>query len=251
MTLGRSLESARRERWGVILAGGDGFRLRSLTQTIAGDDRPKQFCSILGEETLLNQTRRRAGLLIPAGRTLVAVTRCHERFYAPLVAETGSEAVVVQPENRGTAPAILLALLRVAARAPAASVAILPSDHHVSEDGAFMAYVDAAFDAILAHPGLVTLLGITPDGAEAEYGWIERDEWIRGQGPGALYRVRRFLGEAVARRGGGAPGARVPLEQLRHGGARSDAARANPERAPRPVRRVHRDPANARYQGRR
>ncbi len=192
MTLGRSLESARRERWAVILAGGDGFRLRSLTRTIAGDDRPKQFCPVLGEETLLDQTRRRAGLLIPAGRTVVAVTRCHERFYSPLVAETGPEAVVVQPENRGTAPAILLALLRVAARAPAASVAIFPSDHHVSDDGAFMAYVDAAFDAVLSRPDLVTLLGITPDRAEAEYGWIERDEWIRGQGPGALYRVRRF-----------------------------------------------------------
>jgi mannose-1-phosphate guanylyltransferase len=104
----------------------------------------------------------------------------------------GPDAAVVQPENRGTAPAILLALLRVAARAPAGSVAILPSDHYVSDDRAFMAYVDAAFDAVLAHPDLVTLLGITPDGAEAEYGWIERDEWIRGQGPGALYRVRRF-----------------------------------------------------------
>ncbi len=55
MTLGRSLESARRERWGVILAGGDGFRLRSLTRTITGDDRLKQFCPILGEETLLDQ----------------------------------------------------------------------------------------------------------------------------------------------------------------------------------------------------
>ncbi len=192
MTLGRSLDSARRERWGVILAGGDGFRLRSLTRIIAGDDRPKQFCPILGQETLLDQTRRRAGLLIPPARTLMAVTRCHERFYAPLLAGAGPDAVVVQPENRGTAPAILLALLRVAARAPAASVAVFPSDHYVSDDRAFMAYVDAAFDAALARPDLVTLLGITPDRAEAEYGWIERDEWIRGQGPGALYRVRRF-----------------------------------------------------------
>ena len=45
-------------RWAIILAGGDGTRLRSLTRTIAGDERPKQFCSILGEETLLEQTRR-------------------------------------------------------------------------------------------------------------------------------------------------------------------------------------------------
>ena len=69
MTLGRSLEAARKERWGVILAGGEGVRLRPLTRMIVGDDRPKQFCPILGRETLLEQTRRRASLLIPQERT--------------------------------------------------------------------------------------------------------------------------------------------------------------------------------------
>lgn len=192
MILGRSLQQARRQRWAVILAGGDGFRLRPLTRIIAGDDRPKQFCPVLGGETLLDQTRRRTSLLIPPERTLVVLTRAHERFYAPRVADMGPGSLVVQPENRGTAPAILLGFLRIAAQAPAGSVAIFPSDHYVSDDRAFMAYVDAAFDAVLARPDLVALLGITPDSPEAEYGWIERDEWIRGQGPGALYRVRRF-----------------------------------------------------------
>jgi mannose-1-phosphate guanylyltransferase len=55
-----------------------------------------------------------------------------------------------------------------------------------------MAYVGAAFEAVHDRPDLVALLGITPDRAEMEYGWIERGEWIRGQGPGALYRVSRF-----------------------------------------------------------
>jgi len=34
-------------RWAVILAGGDGTRLRSFTRHIAGDDRPKQFCPVI------------------------------------------------------------------------------------------------------------------------------------------------------------------------------------------------------------
>ena len=47
-------------RWGVILAGGDGERLRPLTRLIAGDDRPKQFCPLLeGKKTLLEQTQLR------------------------------------------------------------------------------------------------------------------------------------------------------------------------------------------------
>jgi len=47
------------DHWAVILAGGEGTRLRSMTRTIAGDDRPKQFCPLVDERTLLEQTRQR------------------------------------------------------------------------------------------------------------------------------------------------------------------------------------------------
>jgi hypothetical protein len=33
--------------WALILAGGDGTRLRALTRQITGDPRPKQFCPLL------------------------------------------------------------------------------------------------------------------------------------------------------------------------------------------------------------
>jgi mannose-1-phosphate guanylyltransferase len=48
-----------RHRWAVFLAGGDGTRLRSLTLRIAGDLRPKQFCRVFGEQSLLGETRAR------------------------------------------------------------------------------------------------------------------------------------------------------------------------------------------------
>ena len=51
-------------RWCVILAGGDGKRLLPYTRGIAGDDRPKQFCRVIGGETLLEQTRRRAAQIV-------------------------------------------------------------------------------------------------------------------------------------------------------------------------------------------
>ena len=57
-------------RWGVVLAGGDGVRLRRLTQHIAGDDRPKQFCRIYGDATLIEQARRRAERSIRPDRVL-------------------------------------------------------------------------------------------------------------------------------------------------------------------------------------
>ena len=119
-----------RHHWAVILAGGDGVRLRSMTRGIAGDDRPKQFCPLVGEDALLTERRKRAALTVPAHRTLVVVNRAHERFYTPLLADLSAPALVAQPENRGTAPAILYALLVLAGRqAEADTVAFLPSDH--------------------------------------------------------------------------------------------------------------------------
>jgi len=177
-------------RWAVILAGGDGLRLRSLTRDITGDDRPKQFCPVLGGGTLLEETCRRAALAVPPSRTVVVVTRSHEPFYAPLLGSLGTGPSVIQPANRGTAAGILYPLFRLAALAPTASVVILPSDHHFSDDTRFMAHVSAAFDTVETRLPHVLLLGITPDTHESEYGWIEPGDLLPGPCP--MYQVRRF-----------------------------------------------------------
>ncbi|HZD41773.1 MAG TPA: sugar phosphate nucleotidyltransferase, partial [Terriglobales bacterium] len=65
----KRLASHKRE-WAVILAGGDGTRLKSLTRKIAGDERPKQFCPILGAPTLLEETQRRTALELARERTV-------------------------------------------------------------------------------------------------------------------------------------------------------------------------------------
>jgi mannose-1-phosphate guanylyltransferase len=185
----------------IVLAGGDGTRLRALTRALTGDDRPKQFCPILGQDTLLEQTRRRARMLVEPERLLTVVTRRHQRFYSPLLADAPPSSVVVQPDNRGTATAIALALLHL--REPEAPVVVLPSDHYVSDDAAFMARVEGAGEAVLARPDLVVLLGIAPDRPEVEFGWIEPGPLILSAGPWPLYRVTRFWekpGLAVAAR---------------------------------------------------
>src|ERR1700751_3531801 len=74
----------RTERWAIILAGGDGTRLQSMTRNITGDDRPKQFVPVIGGSTLLDQTRSRVALSVLPGRTLYVVTEKHRRFYHSL-----------------------------------------------------------------------------------------------------------------------------------------------------------------------
>jgi mannose-1-phosphate guanylyltransferase len=103
----------------VILAGGDGTRLQSLTRTLAGGDGPKQFCRLLSDRSLLADTRRRAMRLIASDRLFTVVTRKHGHFYGPDLAGAASGTVVVQPENRDTAPAIFYATgHRLLARRP-------------------------------------------------------------------------------------------------------------------------------------
>lgn len=179
--------------WGVILAGGDGTRLRALTRRISGDDRPKQFCPVLGERTLLDQTRRRAAHVVGPDRTLIVLTQTHEPYYRHLLDTTPASTLVVQPENRGTAPAILLATRRLVALGAREPVVLLPSDHHVSDDAAFMSHVADAFDAVTEHPDLVVLLGIEAARPEVEYGWIEPGAPIVGSWSSRLRRVRRFV----------------------------------------------------------
>jgi mannose-1-phosphate guanylyltransferase len=182
----------RDERWAVILAGGDGTRLQSMTRTITGDDRPKQFVPVIGGSTLLDQTRSRVALSVSPSQTLFVVTEKHRRFYQPLAQSVSQNLLIEQPANKGTAPAILYALLRVAAKSPKAIVALFPSDHYFADDEEFMAHVDLAFDAAQVQPQTVTLLGITPSGPETEYGWIEPQRSILGSLPRSITHVSRF-----------------------------------------------------------
>lgn len=179
-------------RRAVILAGGDGTRLKSLTRAISGDERPKQFCPLMKGESLLELTQKRTARLIKPEHTFFSLTKKHERFFEPLRQDVKRENLVVQPSNKGTAPAILYSLLRVAAQTPQATVAFFPSDHYFSDDAEFMRQVEKAFRFAERNSQAIILLGLEAEKPETAYGWIEPAESVFGEVAGAVSRVARF-----------------------------------------------------------
>src|SRR5579863_2831905 len=119
--------------WAVLLAGGDGTRLLPLTRRICGGDRPKQFCPMFGNRTLLALTRERIAPLVSPDKTLFAVVESHRRFYETELADVSPSKIVVQPANRGTSAAIVYSLLRIARTDPYAIVAFFPTDHYYAD----------------------------------------------------------------------------------------------------------------------
>ncbi len=178
--------------WAAVLAGGDGTRLRPLVDRLHSDGRPKQFASVLGGRSLLRETLDRVGILIPPERTLVVGRRSHERFLEEELAEFRAATVLLQTDNRGTAPGILLPAHWIARLDPEAVMAVFPSDHFILGSNAFMVHVSQAVAFARAHPDRILLVGAPPSHPEPDLGWVETGDPIGATASGPICRVVRF-----------------------------------------------------------
>lgn len=163
----------RQNLWGIVLAGGEGTRVREFLRRRCGGRGIKQFCAVVGRRSMLEHTLARVERLIPRERTLVVVSEDHRAEASLQLAHWPAENIIWQPMNRDTAPGILLPLAHISQRAPFATVAVFPSDHFIVEEARFMQSVGEAVEETRRFRGGLTLLGMTPDAAEEGYGWIE------------------------------------------------------------------------------
>lgn len=161
-------------RCGIVLAGGEGKRLKRFVYQLCQTQAPKQYINFIGTRSMLEHTFDRAERLIPRERLFTIAGQDHLQYREARrqLLNRPIHTMVLQPANRETGPGVLLPLIHIYKRYPQSIVAVFPSDHFISEEEQFMAYVELAFRAVEQDKSLIVLLGIRPNQPEAEYGYI-------------------------------------------------------------------------------
>lgn len=185
--------------WAIILAGGDGVRMREYLKTRRNIFRPKQFANIIGMHSMLRHTIERAKRIVPIQRMRIVVNNQHLKYVHEEIPEPERKSLLVLPCNRETAVSILLPVVQILAQDPSACVTVFPSDHFILEEERFMNFVESAVDYVHRSPETVVLVGIPSKDADTNYGWIEPStSFLRYRG-NRYYSVERFIEKPQAK----------------------------------------------------
>lgn len=181
--------SVQTDTWALVLAGGEGTRLHSLTTRPGARPVPKQFCSLRDGPSLLQEALVRARAVSSISHTMAVVGEAHRRWWEPMLWSLPADNIVVQTENRGTALGILLPLLHIMESAPSAHVVILPADHHVRDEPVLARSLNQAVEQLRWCSDETVLLGLRPEECDPELGYI-----LPGLADGhGTFRVNQFV----------------------------------------------------------
>ena len=184
--------SATDQIWSIILAGGEGTRLRSLVQRWLGRPKPKQYCAFVGARSMFQHTLDRAARLMPPDRIVTVVAQSH-RHDALAQLEGRGGTMLFQPVNRNTAAGVFLPLTYIRAKAPQATVVLYPSDHFVYPEDRFLEAVRRAIRIAESRPDLMVMLGVAPDRLELDDGWVQPCQFIANLTDEPVQAVHSFL----------------------------------------------------------
>lgn len=168
----------------VILSGGSGTRLWPASRP----ERPKQLLPLTADETMLQLTavRTRGFAAASVSRPILVSNAAHADIIDEQLKQSGIDeySVILEPIGRNTAPAIALAALDAQ---PADALLVMPSDHVIDDLPAFHDSIARALP--LVAKGWLVTFGITPDGPETGYGYIQTGD-LCGDG---VHEVVRFV----------------------------------------------------------
>lgn len=152
----------------VILCGGTGPRLWPLSRAY----HPKQFLSLFGKKSLLEQTINRAQNIVPSKKIfIISNYRYQSKLEQYISKKIPRENLIYEPAKKNTAMAILLATCLIKIKNPNAVITTMPSDHYVKQIIRFKSTIKQAANIANKHKQIVTV-GVKPTFPNPSFGYI-------------------------------------------------------------------------------
>jgi len=153
----------------VILSGGTGSRLWPLSRK----RYPKQFLSLVNENTLLQDTVLR--MPNDASSPVIVCNEDHRFIVAEQLREINfsSNGIILEPLGKNTAPAIAIAAMTLKKIDNDPTLLVVSADHLIEENHNFHKSIDVAKK--IADENKMVAIGVKPSNPETGYGYIETD----------------------------------------------------------------------------
>lgn len=171
----------------VIMAGGAGTRFWPKSRL----KNPKQFLKLLGKASLLGDTVRRASMLVEPEHCFVLTHQQYQGQVHESIPEIPLDNIIFEPANRDTASCVGLAAIKLARLDGEGIMMVLPSDHYIGHETAFIKSLESAIAYAEMHDCLMTI-GIKPDSPQTGYGYICCGETLGLEKGYPVYHVKKF-----------------------------------------------------------
>jgi mannose-1-phosphate guanylyltransferase len=167
----------------VVLAGGVGSRFWPASRP----ERPKQLLPLGSDRPLIVDTVERAIHLAGPARTLIVTGEHLVEPFRDALPELPSDSFLVEPQPRGTGPALTWAAREIVRREPEAVMVSLHADHVIEPLDDFL---DTLRRGVAAARGeRLFCLGIEPSRPETGYGYVRLGDEME---PG-IYEAAEFV----------------------------------------------------------
>lgn len=152
----------------LIMAGGAGTRFwpKSLVK------KPKQYLSLFGEQSLIQETVKRFANFIPENSIYVVSAKGQKSVLEEQTTNLPKGNMIYEPFGKNTLPAIGLAALFISKKDPDGIMVVSPADHLIHNDELFRQTIESAVQIADEKDGIVTI-GITPKHPATGYGYVK------------------------------------------------------------------------------
>ncbi len=155
----------------VIMAGGTGTRFWPYSR----NNKPKQFLDVLGTgRSLLQMTYDRFSKDVPDENIWIVSNEIYDELLSEQLPNLPKDNILLEPSKRNTAPCVAYAAYKIKQKDPDAVMVILPSDHIIFKEEAFLNVIHQAVDH--ADESKLFTIGISPNRPETGYGYIQFSE---------------------------------------------------------------------------